>query len=104
MTHSQARRARNEKQFRDINNQLKKAAERLISSSEAGFVPIEFYCECSDKFCEDRIKLTAVDLETMHKDAKQFVIKRGHEQGDIEEVVAEFPDYLVVKKFESVLA
>lgn len=97
---SQERRIKNEQQFRDINEQLKKATERMIQAREAGYVLIDFYCECSDKTCEERLKLTSDAFESLHGNELQFIIKPGHEHPDIERVIASYPHYVVVEKME----
>lgn len=61
--------------------------------------PLQFYCECSDVNCTERIKLTPSHYASIHKDRNRFIIIPGHETKKVEKVIDKEKDYYVVEKF-----
>jgi hypothetical protein len=61
-----------------------------------------FVCECSNPLCAESIELNAAVLARVHENRGHFVVKQGHEVPDVEQVVAEFDDLLVVRKYAPV--
>jgi hypothetical protein len=84
------RRAKNEALFRDINERLKDLNDDFGTS--------EWLCECSDLECVGRIEMTDVEYEDVRRHGTHFVLLPGHEQIDIEQVVARFGGYVVAEK------
>jgi hypothetical protein len=84
------RRARNEVLFREINERLRDLNGNAGTS--------EWMCECSDLECVGRIDLTGAEYEEVRRDGAHFVLLAGHEQLDIERVVARRPGYIVAEK------
>lgn len=104
---SQRRLAENEVLFRDVNQQIAKGFKELgeIASEEnnqewvqEADKPIEFYCECSNIECRERIRLKPSQYGTIHKNSSQFVVLPGHNLPEIERIVSSEEDYLVVEK------
>jgi hypothetical protein len=91
--------AENEAMFRVIN-------ERLASWSENREAPptekIDFYCECGNKTCFERVRLTNPEYEAIRADAARFAVVPGHVFPDAEHVVEHRHGYLVVEKNEHV--
>jgi len=62
-------------------------------------MPLEFFCECSNPQCTERIKLTHNQYEALHKTRTQFVLKPGHELPQVEKVIKREQKYILVDKF-----
>jgi hypothetical protein len=84
------RRARNEVLFREINERL--------HDLNGSFGTNEWLCECSDLDCVGRIELTDDEYEAVRRHGARFVLLAGHEQLDIERVVARHTGYVVAEK------
>jgi len=61
-------------------------------------VLLRFTCECSNENCKDTIGLTVSQYESSRHGSRQFIVKQGHAQKDIEKVV-EYHGYSIVEKF-----
>ncbi len=86
----EVRAAQAEQAFADLNDAL---TEIHSSSNWTTFI-----CECSNPLCTDPIELTAAVLARVHENRGHYVVKPGHEVGDVEETVAVVDDLLVVRK------
>jgi hypothetical protein len=88
------RAARNEALFRRVN-------ERLEEINEA-FEPIleeaEFFCECADINCMEKIRMTLSEYEAVRDVSTHFAVRPGHILPDEERVVEERAEYVVVEK------
>jgi hypothetical protein len=91
--------AENEARFRVIN-------ERLAAWSENRDAPegarIEFFCECGDQTCIDRVMLSNPEYRALRADPTRFIVAPGHVHPEVERVVKESPFYVVVEKNERV--
>jgi len=87
---SEERVARNEALFREVNERV----EGLAGDSPR----IDFVCECGDLDCLERLELTRTTYEQVRSDPRRFVVAPGHENPDVERVVARLEGYLVVEK------
>ena len=85
--------AANESIFREINEQQEAGHQRFGLTG-----PQEFVCECADVSCTERVHLTRDDYEGIRSNPRRFVIVRGHDVPDIEDVVEAHGDYAVVEK------
>ena len=88
---SQERLARNEAFFRQAN-------ERINDASASGDDGHQFFCECADPRCTERITLTTADYEWVRAKPTRFVLARGHVAPEIEHVVEREGDHVVVEK------
>jgi hypothetical protein len=86
--------AQNETFFRDVNERIRDIADRHGPDEHT----YEFFCECSDSECVDRVRLTLGEYEAVRADATHFVLAEGHDNETIETVVASEPDHVVVEK------
>jgi hypothetical protein len=84
----------NETVFREVNERIEDLAETLDLTSE----PLDLVCECGDANCVQRITMTRTEYEELRKDPRHFAVYPGHEQPDVEAVVAERKGYHVVSK------
>jgi hypothetical protein len=84
------RRAKNEALFRDINERLQNLNDDFGTS--------EWLCECSDLECVGRVVMTDAEYEEVRGNGAHFVFLAGHEQIDIERVVARHSAYVIAEK------
>lgn len=85
----------NEELFRAVNE----AVSDVHGPDEDG--RIAFLCECSDRECAERIRLTANEYREVRRDPLRFAIVPGHEVPEIEDVVERNDDHDVVEKIEA---
>ena len=85
--------AKNEDLFRSLNENIASLAGTL-----GGETPYEFVCECSTSGCFERIVLTLQEYEAIRGDGTRFLLKEGHEDIEIEHVVAVHAEHIVVEK------
>lgn len=90
-----ARLARNETLFREVNERIEQAVGRMGRQDEHVY---EFFCECSNADCTLLLPLTIADYEAVRSDPRQFIVALGHELPEIETVVARTADYQLVAK------
>ena len=58
-----------------------------------------FHCECDDSECTETISMSTEEYESTHRKLKNFVVVPLHIRLDLEEVVATFSTYVLVRKF-----
>jgi len=98
-----ARQARNEALIRQVNErieQLDKAAEEASLAPDAAL--FEFLCECGgddgDFSCVEHVQMTIEEYEQVRSQDDRFAVYPGHEQEELEWVVARNERFLVVDK------
>jgi transcription initiation factor TFIID subunit TAF12 len=91
------RRATNEALFRDVNERIAETAERFDASGT------EFVCECSDPNCTHRVEASLAEYEQVRDESTTFLVVPGHEQGDIERVIADRGRFRIVEKVQDVV-
>lgn len=94
MTERARRLALNEALFRRVNRRIAGTAEAWDVADE----PIDFYCECADPRCIERIAMPGTVFERVHAAPAQFILRAGHQIEAIERVVERHSGYLVVRK------
>ena len=96
MEEPEARMARTESLFRDVNERIAESAERFDAPST------EFVCECADQACTDRVEATLEEYEDVRADGARFLLCPGHEDTRVERVVAHRAQrHAVVEKFNA---
>ncbi|HSH31918.1 MAG TPA: hypothetical protein VK963_04605 [Candidatus Saccharimonadales bacterium] len=98
-TFSERRLAENEVIFRSANQRIMQAVEQSLHG-QTGDLPLEFYCECSNEDCRQRISATPQAFTAVHSNPKRFIIVKGHQRADIEKVVEACGNYDIVEKFK----
>jgi hypothetical protein len=105
---SERRLAENEVYFRQMNESVQKGfdelkqmakednQEHLITEHDT---PLNFYCECSNEDCKQRIPLTLDEYKAAHKNSDTFIVTPGHEITNIEKVIAKEQNYMIVEKY-----
>ena len=86
--------AENEVRFRALNERLRDGSGTWSPGEGA----LELVCECGDENCTRAIRLTARDYEAVRSDETQFLLVRGHERTEVEDVVSERDGWVVVRK------
>jgi hypothetical protein len=59
---------------------------------------IDLACECMDESCTKRVTMTLAEYERIRSDSNRFLVLRGHDVADVEEIIDEQADYVVVSK------
>jgi hypothetical protein len=90
--------ARNEAFFRAVNEGIAEASEKF-ESEEA-----EFLCECGDAHCTHRLEVPLEEYETVREHPTRFIVRRGHVEPEIEDVVRRRRRYAIVDKVDRVAA
>jgi hypothetical protein len=92
----EARLARNEVMFREINQRIRELATRF---EQVGSEEIAFVCECADETCVERLSLTAEQYDGVRAIPAQFVVVPGHEVTPlVERVVFRGSTFVIVRK------
>jgi hypothetical protein len=90
--------AETEALFRDVNEQIAETAERFDVSA------VDFYCECSDVGCHDRLEVPLEDYEEVRSESTHFIVSPGHEDERVERVLAQRGRFAVIDKVHHVVA
>jgi hypothetical protein len=85
--------AHNEAVFRLINENIMGLATRL-----GGDDTYEFICECATSGCFERLSITVDEYERVRREGTHFLIAPGHEDIEVEQVIAVREEYVVVEK------
>ena len=96
MTTAAARKALNEGRFRQANEQLERGARELVGADDASLVP--FLCECPTADCVEVVLLTLAEYEDIRARGERGLAARGHDDREIERVVAENDRFVVTEK------
>ncbi len=83
------RAAQNQMLFRSVNDRIRELGESSVA-------PAEFACECADDTCVEKIPLTRQQFVAIESDPNRFIVLRGHELPEVEDVVAERDGFLIV--------
>jgi hypothetical protein len=59
---------------------------------------IDFVCECAQVDCVEQILLTVSEYEALRREPERFAVSSGHDNPDVDRVVAEGERYVVVEK------
>jgi hypothetical protein len=90
----QRRAAHNELVFRAVNEQIMDVTERF----QAELSELDLVCECADPSCTATVRLEVEEFSEIDRAKNAFIVLRGHEDAHVEDVVAERPGYVVVRK------
>jgi len=87
------RAARNEALFREVNENIADLEERFGPAEEPVFV-----CECSNVSCSERLAVDPTIYRRTRERPRLFLVRAGHEDPQIEQVVEIHRDFLIVEK------
>jgi hypothetical protein len=88
------RAAQNQMLFRSVNDRIREIGELHGGSPPA----LEFACECADDTCIEKIRLSLLQFLAVESEPNRFIVLRGHEIPEVEDVVAERDGFLIVSK------
>jgi hypothetical protein len=82
--------------FREVNERIAETAEGFDAKRP------EFICECGDPQCTHRVAATLDEYEEVRADGATFMLAPGHDNKEIERVVALRGGgrYVIVKKVQ----
>jgi hypothetical protein len=69
----------------------------VVSPGDPPGEKIEFYCECGDEKCFERVALTREEYEAVRADSARFAVLPEYVNPEIARVVEEHDGYVVVK-------
>ena len=88
------RAAQNQMMFRSVNDRIMEAGEKVGDSTEG----LDFSCECADDMCVEKIRLSPHQFLGIESEVNRFIVLRGHELPEVEDVIAERDGFLIVSK------
>jgi len=80
---------KNEAVFREVNERINE-----VTRDKAA----KYHCECGHATCTETIFMTVADYEGLRSDATHFAVVPGHEEPDLEQIVARNEGFLLVQK------
>jgi hypothetical protein len=86
----------NEAVFREVNERITDLADQFDLEKQ----PLDLVCECGDPSCVERITMGRAEYEELRSDPTHFAVFPGHEEPDVERVLAKRGDYDIVRKHE----
>ena len=92
------RKAQNELAFRGANESLGRGARELVGADEPSSL-IPFLCECPRVDCTQVALLTLAEYEEVRSGGELGMAALGHEDPEIERVVAQNDRFTVTEKF-----
>jgi hypothetical protein len=91
----EARDARTEVVFREVNERIAENARRFDAGST------DFICECADPRCTERVEATLEEYERVRANGARFLLAPGHRDSSIELIVERRRDFVVVEKVQA---
>jgi hypothetical protein len=88
------RAARNQLLFRAVNEQILNLTERF----QAERSDLDLVCECADPSCIGTVRLELEEFSRIDRDENAFLVIRGHEDVQAEDVVDTRDGYVIVRK------
>ena len=94
----QARMARTESAFREVNEAIAETAARFEAEDA------DFICECADPQCVHRVTAELEEYEEVRSDPTHFLLAPGHHEPAVERVVERTGELEVVEKVAPLMA
>lgn len=95
MDEAKRRKAENEAVFREVNERME-SLQRNFAVAE--HQPLHIVCECDRLDCAERLSVQLETYEKIRSDSTLFLVRPGHEDDSVEDVIDTGADYLVVRK------
>jgi hypothetical protein len=86
--------ADNQALFREVNDRIAEISNQL---GDRGPGALDVLCECSRPDCVSRIALTSEEYDEVRASADTFVVLVGHQDDELEDVVAANERFAVVR-------
>jgi hypothetical protein len=83
----------NEARFREVNEAIERG--QWPGEEDEGAA---FRCECARMDCNRLVPITPREYEAVRRHSRRFLVLPGHEDAELETVVASESGYLVVEK------
>jgi hypothetical protein len=94
-----ARVASNEGLLRDVNDRIEEVTERFGSGeARPEDEEADFLCECGTEDCIESVRMGVREYGELRREQNHFVVFPGHEDPEMEDVVATSSRYTVVRK------
>jgi hypothetical protein len=91
--------SRDEAFLRDVNDRIEEVSQAFSKGDEdPGAAAAEFLCECGDGQCRESLRMTVSEYESIRRDRALLIVFPKHEDEDVDEVVARFEHYVVIRK------
>ena len=65
---------------------------------DSGLPTAGFRCECGQMHCDSRLQLSLEQWDEVHSRSDRFLVVPEHVVGDVELVVAEYPNFWLIQK------
>ena len=98
MGEDEQRRARNEAIFREVNERIVELETGRTGYDRDDSLLIGFVCECPREDCGEMLEVTRRQYEAVRNHPHRFLVRPGHEDGDIARVLERHSHYLVIEK------
>lgn len=95
MSENQRRKAANEAVFREVNERIE-SLQRGFAVTERQ--PLNIICECDRLDCAESLSVQLETYERVRADSTLFLVRPGHEDDAVEDVVDTGGDYMIVRK------
>ncbi len=93
----------NEKVFNGFKDLKDLAADDGNEDVTVGIEKMEFqfFCECSDENCKERIKMKMADYSAIHKNRNRFIVLPDHQVVAVEKIIKKNSTYSEVEKYKT---
>jgi len=88
------RAAQNQMLFRSVNDRIRELGENPHNSVDEA----DFACECANPECIEPIRMPVSQFAALEEVENRFIVVRGHELPEVEDVVGERDGFLIVSK------
>ena len=89
--------AENEATFREANERVHAMDTERVATATSE-TPWDFLCECGNPDCHESVPLTVAEYERVRSNPIHFAVVPGHEEPDVEQVVARTERFAVIEK------
>jgi hypothetical protein len=86
--------AQNQLMFRHVNQRISELGGNVLNS----VAELDFVCECDDQTCTNAIRLPLEEFIRLEHARNRFIVRPGHVDPAVEDVVAADGRYVVVAK------
>ena len=81
--------------LKDRNDSIRLSLKGMIPEIESSKLRVDFYCECRDSACTERVSLLLAEYEYAHSQVRQYAVLPGHISGD-DRVVERCHDHWII--------
>jgi hypothetical protein len=81
--------------FRTVNEEIESLNRGIVQVSD---LTMHVVCECGDLSCAQQLVVPVSEYERVRAKSTLFLVHPGHDQGEVEELLAQTEHYAVVRK------